>query len=61
VLHALLPWLLAGASWSSIDYGHVWKPLHYGVSRAFADLALSVQHDLHNDTVQVGVQEGWDR
>jgi hypothetical protein len=44
----------AGASWSSLDYGGVWKPLHYCLGRWFADLALSVRHDLHNDTIQVG-------
>lgn len=43
----------AGASWSSVDYGGVWKPVHYGVARAFADVALSVQHDLQDDTISV--------
>jgi hypothetical protein len=43
----------SGASWSSIDYGGVWKPVHYGVARAFADVTLSVQHDLQEDTITV--------
>jgi hypothetical protein len=43
----------AGASWSSVDYGGVWKPVHYGVARAFADVSLSVQHDLQADTLSV--------
>lgn len=42
-----------GASWSSIDYGGVWKPLHHSAGRMFAPLALSMQHDLHNMTIQV--------
>jgi hypothetical protein len=45
-----------GASWSSIDYGGVWKPVHYGVARAFADVTLSVQHDLQEDTITVSAQ-----
>jgi hypothetical protein len=43
----------AGASWSSVDYGGVCKPVHYGVARAFADVTLSVQHDLQDDTISV--------
>ena len=31
----------AGASWSSIDAGGRWKPLHYGAARLFAPLALT--------------------
>jgi hypothetical protein len=38
----------------------VWKPLHYGLGRWFADLALSVRHDLHNDTIQVSAHCFWD-
>lgn len=36
-----------------MDYGGVWKPVHYGVARAFADVTLSVQHDLQDDTISV--------
>jgi hypothetical protein len=43
----------AGASWSSLDYGGAWKPLHYGLGRWFDDLALSTQHDLDDDVIKV--------
>lgn len=46
----------AGASWSSLDYGGAWKPLHYGLGRWFDDLALSVQHDLNDDVIKVSVR-----
>jgi hypothetical protein len=35
----------AGASWSSIDYSGRWKPLHYGVARLFAPLAVVAAED----------------
>jgi hypothetical protein len=35
----------------------MWKPVHYGVARAFADVTLSVQHDLQDDTITVSASE----
>lgn len=56
LLFAMLLLRPSGASWSSIDYGGVWKPVHYGVARAFADVTLSVQHDLQEDIITVSAR-----
>lgn len=42
-----------------MDYKGVWKPVHYGVARAFADVALNMQHDLEADTISVSVCVWW--
>jgi hypothetical protein len=44
----------AGASWSGIDYGGVWKPVQFSIARAFADVSLNVQHDLKDGRITVG-------
>jgi hypothetical protein len=43
----------AGASWSSVDVAGRWKPLHYGVARLFAPLALVAGED-GGGNVEVG-------
>eukprot|EP00879_Flechtneria_rotunda_P007346 GHRR01007707.1.p1 GENE.GHRR01007707.1~~GHRR01007707.1.p1 ORF type:complete len:1340 (+),score=540.78 GHRR01007707.1:559-4020(+) len=53
VLYWQLNDVWAGASWSSVDYGRVWKPLHYSVKRLFADVSLSIQQHVDRDSLQV--------
>jgi beta-mannosidase len=53
VLYWQLNDVWAGASWSSLDYGLQWKPLHYEVKRLFAPLAVTVHEE--GSQLQVGV------
>jgi hypothetical protein len=54
VLYWQLNDVWAGASWSSLDYGLQWKPLHYEVKRLFAPLAVIVHEE--DSQLQVGVE-----
>ncbi|KAF8062032.1 hypothetical protein HT031_004292 [Scenedesmus sp. PABB004] len=55
VLYWQLNDVWAGASWSTVDVGGVWKPAHHAAAAAFSDLALSVQHNLTDGGVDVYV------
>lgn len=57
VLYWQLNDVWAGASWSSLDYGLQWKPLHYEVKRLFAPLAVTVHEE--DSQLQVGVGMPW--
>ncbi|KAM3569828.1 hypothetical protein VYU27_008077, partial [Nannochloropsis oceanica] len=44
-----------GPTWSSIEYGGKWKPLHYALKKVFAPVLVSGYHDPATGTVNVHV------
>lgn len=42
------------ASWSSLEYGGKWKPLHYMAKRFFAPVAVVAQPEINNGEANIG-------